>query len=332
MSLRRCSFERTHMIRLAAICAISCRRGLRWISRSADSHSTASTHTGSNAPDAQRHREGDQRGPAAVGCSRRSGRDVDDDRRGRPLLAEPGGGDGFRKVYAQRPRVADAYRGFSWAAVPGRSISTRLRSLGSTTRTFARSRATGGEDPDTLEPLRRWTRAPQVYIRTVDDTGRAILPEVLQQVVAITSAAVPQYTSGRFGVAGFEQGTETRRGQSGWITIEWTRDAAQFCGFANVGLEGGGITLTYDQPGCSCGSQKIRARTVKHELGHAMGMWHTGQSVDLMSGIGVSECDRNMTARELQYLDYLYRRPVGNTDPDTDPSSAVQLRPVRAFD
>ncbi len=140
------------------------------------------------------------------------------------------------------------------------------------------------------------------------------------------------YTGGRFGVAGFEQGTETRRGQAGWITIEWTRDASQFCGFAHVGLEGGGITFTYDQPGCSCGSQKIRARTVKHELGHAMGIWHTGQSVDLMSGIGVSECDRNMTARELQFLDYLYRRPVGNTDPDNDPSAAVQLRPVRAFD
>jgi hypothetical protein len=48
-----------------------------------------------------------------------------------------------------------------------------------------------------------------------------------------------------------------------------------------------------------------------------------------MSGIGVSECDRNMTARELQYLDYLYRRPVGNTDPDNDPSSAAQLTAVR---
>ena len=190
----------------------------------------------------------------------------------------------------------------------------------------------GWERPDALQPLRRWTRSPSLYIRTVDDTGRDILPEVLQQVVAIASAAVPQFTNGRIGVAGVEQGTETRRGEPGWITVEWTRDATQFCGFANVGLEGGGITLTYDQPGCSCGSQKIRARTVKHELGHAMGLWHTGQSADLMSGIGVSECDRNMTARELEYLDYLYRRPVGNTDPDNDPSSAVQLRPVRAFD
>jgi hypothetical protein len=51
-----------------------------------------------------------------------------------------------------------------------------------------------------------------------------------------------------------------------------------------------------------------------------------------MSGIGVSECDRNMTARELQFLDYLYRRPAGTTDPDHDPSSAVLLTPVRALD
>jgi hypothetical protein len=190
----------------------------------------------------------------------------------------------------------------------------------------------GFEQPNQLQPVRRWTRGPSLYIRTVDDTGRAILPEVLQQVVAIATSGVPQYTRGRFSVAGVEQGTETRRGVPGWITIEWTRNASEFCGSAHVGLEGGGITLTYDQPGCSCGSQKIRPRTVKHELGHAMGLWHTGQSADLMSGVGVSECDRNMTARELQYLDYLYRRPVGNTDPDNDPSSAVLLTPVRAFD
>lgn len=187
----------------------------------------------------------------------------------------------------------------------------------------------GYEEPDALQPLRRWTRAPRLYIRTLDDTGRPILPEVLQQVASIAAAVVPQYTNGRFGVAGIEQGTDTRSGQAGWLTIAWTRDATQFCGSAFVGLEGGTMSLTYDQPGCSCGSQKIRPRTVKHELGHAMGLWHSGQSADLMSGIGVAECDRNMTARELQHLDYLYRRPVGNTHPDNDPSSATFMRPVR---
>jgi hypothetical protein len=187
----------------------------------------------------------------------------------------------------------------------------------------------GFEQPDSLQPLRRWTRAPMLYIRTVDDTGRAILPEVLQQVATIATNIIPLYSHGRFGVASIDYGADTRIDQAGWITVDWTRDASQFCGFSSVGREGGGVTLTYDQPGCSCGSQKIRPRTVKHELGHSMGLWHTGQSVDLMSGIGVAECDRNMTSRELEYLEYLYRRAVGNRDPDNDPSSAPQLTHVR---
>jgi hypothetical protein len=63
-----------------------------------------------------------------------------------------------------------------------------------------------------------------------------------------------------------------------------------------------------------------------------MGLWHTGQSVDLMSGLGVNECDRNITARELEYLEYLYRRPVGNTDPDNDPSNTTLLSPMHVVD
>jgi hypothetical protein len=187
----------------------------------------------------------------------------------------------------------------------------------------------GYEAPGSLQPLRRWTRSPMLYIRTVDESGRAILPEVLQQVVSIASSVVPQYTGGRLAIAGIEQGTGTRQGQAGWITVEWTRDAEDFCGTSHVGQEGGVVTLTYDLPGCSCGSQKIRPRTVKHEFGHAMGLWHSGQVQDLMSGFGASECDRNISGRELQYLDYLYRRPVGNTNPDNDPSSAARITPVR---
>jgi hypothetical protein len=187
----------------------------------------------------------------------------------------------------------------------------------------------GYEQPNDLQPLRRWTRAPMLYIRTVDDTGQAILAEVLQQVVSLASAVIPQYSHGRFGLAGIEQGTDTRAGMAGWITVTWTRDASQFCGTSNVGAEGGTVKFTYDQPGCACGSQKIRPRTVKHEFGHAMGLWHTGQSADLMSGLAVSGCDMNISARELEYLEYLYRRPVGNTDPDNDPSTAPLLAPAR---
>ena len=215
---------------------------------------------------------------------------------------------------------------------PSRSVDLDAFALGAFDPQYFRAIARNGfEEPTVLQPVRRWTRGPMIYVRIVDDTGAAILPEVLQQVVALSSSLVPLYSGGRFGVAGFEQGTETRRNQAGWITVEWTRNATQFCGAAHVGQEGGAVTLTYDQPGCSCGSQKIRPRTVKHELGHAMGLWHSGQSVDLMSGLGASECDRNMTARELQYLEYIYRRPVGNTDPDNDPSSGALLMPIRVI-
>ena len=214
-----------------------------------------------------------------------------------------------------------------------RTIDLDAFALDSFDQAYFRAIARNGfEDQTTLQPLRRWTRSPMIYIRTIDDTGRPILPEVLQQVASIASTVVPLYTGGRLGVASFEQGVETRRDQAGWITVDWTRDASEICGSAHIAREGGMVTLTYDQPGCSCGSQKIRPRTVKHELGHAMGVWHTGQSADLMSGIPVSECDRNMTARELRYLEYLYRRPVGNTDPDNDPSSSPVLRAVRALD
>ena len=235
----------------------------------------------------------------------------------------------------QAPRFAIAGAGLLtrngfFSSGSSRTVDLEAFALGGFDHGYFRAIARNGyEQPAALQPLRRWTRAPMLYIRTVDDTGRAILPEVLQQVVSIASSAVPQYTNGRFGVAAIEQGTDTRRGQAGWITIDWTRDATTFCGSASVGQEGGTMTLTYDQPGCSCGSQKIRPRTVKHEFGHALGLWHTGQSADLMAGVGVSECDRSMTARELQYLDYLYRRPVGNTDPDNDPSSGALLTPVR---
>jgi len=187
----------------------------------------------------------------------------------------------------------------------------------------------GYEAPTALQPLRRWTRSPMLYVRTIDDSGRAILPEVIQQVVTLASSLVPQYTGGRLGIAAVEQGTGMRQGQAGWITVDWIRDASKICGQAHVGQEGGMVTLTYDQPFCSCGSRKIDPSTVKHEFGHAMGLWHSGQSADLMSGFGSSKCDENMTPRELQYLDYLYRRPVGNTHPDNDPSSAARVMPIR---
>jgi hypothetical protein len=186
----------------------------------------------------------------------------------------------------------------------------------------------GFDHPGNLTPLRRWTRAPSFYLQTHDDQGKPIAPEVLEQVASLFRVATPAFTGGRFSPAVIEQGTESRVGQAGWITVRWTHPS-DYCGTADVGLEGGAIDYAYDMPGCACGSQKIRPRTVKHELGHALGFWHTGRAEDLLSGLPSGECDHPVTAREQAYGDWLYRRPVGNLDPDTDPSTVVLLAPRR---
>jgi predicted Zn-dependent protease len=57
----------------------------------------------------------------------------------------------------------------------------------------------------------------------------------------------------------------------------------------------------------------IRPRTVKHELGHAFGYWHTGNAQDLMSGLAVSECDREPSAREVYHATVAYQTPIGTS-------------------
>lgn len=189
-------------------------------------------------------------------------------------------------------------------------------------RVFVRN---GFEAPTALEPVRHLTQAPRIYLRTIDEAGAPIDAVTLDTVAAalINTAGV---LTGRYGLAGLERGTESREGMTGWLTVKWptTTDA---CGRSFVGLDGGSIELNYKTPGCGCGASKMRPRTAKHELGHALGFWHTGDPNDLMSGLPVNECDRSPSAREIAHAAIAYARPVGNVDPDSDPTSAVNLAP-----
>jgi hypothetical protein len=195
-------------------------------------------------------------------------------------------------------------------------------------RQFARN---GFEQPTVLEPIRRWTRAPMLYLKTVDEAGRSIDAVTLNTVADAMADVAGTWSGDHFGLAGIERGTGTREGVSGWITVKWSNPATALsaCGRAPVGADGGWIELNYLGL-CSCHGSRIYSRLARHELGHAFGYWHTDSPNDVMYGQSPISCDGQPSAREQQHARAVYSRPVGNTDPDTDPTStAFGVAPMR---
>jgi hypothetical protein len=182
------------------------------------------------------------------------------------------------------------------------------------------------DSPGVLRTLRRWAQAPRVYVRTVDQQGNAIDPVTLNTVVEALQDEASAWTGGRFGLAGVEVGTETREGMSGWITARWIAPLGDdtFCARAQIAVNGGWMEFNHLMPtGCDCRGSRIGAKTVRHELGHAMGFFHTGDRNDVMWSSAVCE-DRRPSARERLHAAIAYGRAVGNADPDVDPATAVQ--------
>lgn len=184
-------------------------------------------------------------------------------------------------------------------------------------RQFARN---GFESPTRLQPIKRLERAPLIYLKTVDQSGAPIDAAQLDSASATIIDAAPQWAGGRFGIAGIERGTGTKEGVSGYITIRWINSTERICGQSNVGTDGGYIDLAYRSPyPCGCGSLHVRPYVVRHELGHAFGFWHTDSPSDVMGPV-FAGCDQPLSPRERYHAVIAYSRPVGNTDPDTDPA------------
>lgn len=161
-----------------------------------------------------------------------------------------------------------------------------------------------------MQSVRRWTVAPKVYLKTIDEAGAPIDTVTLDTVQNAMIEVAPKLTGGKFGLEGVLRGSDTREGQSGWITVKWpaTAASAPACAQSDVAKDGGVIELNYKVGGgCACNGSAIRPRTVRHELGHALGYWHTDSAGDLMSGLQVSGCDAQPSAREAQATAFQYR-------------------------
>jgi hypothetical protein len=133
-------------------------------------------------------------------------------------------------------------------------------------------------------------------------------------------------------IAALERGTGTRVGTAGWITIKWPATVvnANQCGRSDVAVSGGTVEIEAHNPRCSIGTWMTVPSLVRHELGHAMGYWHTGAPTDVMSATTWASIDQRPSPRELAAAVIAYQRMVGNTDPDSDPLYPATLAPMRA--
>jgi hypothetical protein len=196
-------------------------------------------------------------------------------------------------------------------------------------RLFARN---GLDAPTALQPIRRWNQAPKIYLRTVDDAGQAVDAVTLDTTAAALINNAGIWSGHVFGLAAMEQGMETREGVSGWLTVKFTNPPeAGICGRAQVGSDGGWITLNAIGPNCGWHGSRVAPLTTIHELGHAFGYWHTGVKTDVMYGGNWSNGDLQPSAREQEYARYVYSRPIGNTDPDVDPATPVLTFATQRF-
>jgi hypothetical protein len=167
----------------------------------------------------------------------------------------------------------------------------------------------GFEAPDQLEHVRRLPGPLRIYLRTEDDAGRAIDATTLNTTARVLSESVGIWSGGQFGVTEIVRGAGTREKAPGWLTVKWSSAAtADRCGRSTVGVDGGFIEFN-DLANCSCGlPSRIYPRVVRHELGHAMGYYHTDQISDVMYGRAISAegCDLQPSEREQRHARYFY--------------------------
>jgi len=177
------------------------------------------------------------------------------------------------------------------------------------------------DQPKAPWPILRWTVSPKFYLRTVDQNGKPIEPEVLDVVRDALVRAVPAFTGGTLS-GSVESGTEVRAEADGWVTVDIHRDPNErsTCGYALIGANPGSIVLNDDV--CSCGSRKIPGAVAMHEVGHVLGFFHVSDNRSVMYPYAPGNCPPgDLSANEKFHGAIAYSRPRGNLDPDVDPSS-----------
>lgn len=183
------------------------------------------------------------------------------------------------------------------------------------------------DEPGSPQPLALWPGGnPRVYVRTVDQNGDPISPNVLASVYGVIPEAVSDWTSGKLTVASLDHGAATRQRQDGWIIVNFVRNPSggDICGQSYVGALDGLIELV--DGACTCGSSTVPKQVVVHEIGHAMGFFHVSDRASMMYPQASRNCtNTSLSAAERFHSGVAWTRQPGNLEPDLDPPGLTPL-------